>query len=157
MRRLNPFFQLIRATIMEYHRVHIRVPIQANATLSDRRGLVIKVKAIDISKGGISLEKPIEELAQNEYFIQVETETGEIIKLTAVLVRQNAHTIGFRTVDIEGRDLQLITELVYQYQETTDFIKQIDEHNIFDQYFIDDDGSELEVTFDIDPPPNQRA
>ena len=137
---------------MEYQRVHIRVPIQANAILSDSRGVIIKAKAIDISRGGLAVEKPDTDLVQNEYTIHIETTSGRSIELTAILARQNANSIGFKTVMIEDRYLDIITGLVYEYQETTDFIKQIDEHNIFDQHYVDDDGNELEVTFDIDPP-----
>ncbi len=137
---------------MKYQRIHIRVPLKADAALSDKSGVVIKTRAIDISAGGVAVKKPDTGLTQDEYSIHIVTASGKTIDLKAIMVRQNSASIGFKTVHIEEKDLKIITAMVYEYQETPDFIKQLDEHNIFEQHFVDEDGNELEITFDVDPP-----
>lgn len=135
---------------MEYRRVHIRVPLKGQAILSNSKGALLKAKTIDISRGGLAVTHPEDSLELQQYNINVITEDGLTIKLKAELVRETENSIGFKTSAIDHEDLKIISDMVYRYQETEDFIKQIDEHNIFDQHYIDDEGNELEVTFDVD-------
>lgn len=135
---------------MEYRRVYIRVPVKGQAILSNKRCAFLKAKTIDISRGGLAITYPEDFLELQQYNISVITEDGLTIKLRAELVRQTEDSIGFKTSAIDNEDLKKISDIVHKYQETEDFIKQIDEHNILDQHFIDDEGNELEVTFNID-------
>lgn len=136
---------------MDYKRIFVRVPITGEAVLSSSIEPFIKARTIDISKGGLAVSEPSDSLKESEYAITVTTTTGNKIEFTGKLIRESADSIGFKTIHIDKSNLSTISNLVYQYQETTDFIKQVDEHDLFDQLFIDEDGTELEVTFDIDP------
>jgi hypothetical protein len=135
---------------MSYKRIHVRVPIQGEALLRSCKDTSIKARTIDISHGGVAISSPDEPLIEDSYDIIITFGDGKEIKLAAYLVRQKDGVLGFRTDKIDGNSLQVITDLVFAYQETTDFIKQIDEHNLFDQSFIDEEGRELDITFNVD-------
>ncbi len=135
---------------MAHKRIHVRVPITGEATLSDQQGIHIRARTIDISPGGLGVVNPSNPIGQTEYDIEVTTVEGESIRLTATLIRKSEESAGFKTSDIDENNLRIIADLVAKYQTTDCFIKQIDEHDLFDQQFVDDDGNELEVTFDVD-------
>ncbi len=135
---------------MDYKRIYVRVPISGEAILSFSKESNIKAQAIDISLGGLAIIAPIEPLTKNNYNITISTKDGKKIELTAELVRQDEEVFGFKTSHVDKSNLQIITELVFEYQETTDFIKQIEEHNLFDHWFVDDEGNVLDITFNDD-------
>lgn len=137
---------------MGYKRLHIRVPIAADATLSNSQGEIsIKARTIDISQGGLSITSTSEHLDSEEYQVQIETSEGQIIAFTASLIRKDNQSAGFRTLHIDEEYLATISELVENYQSTVDFIEQVAEFELFQQHIVDDDGTELEVTFDLNP------
>jgi len=136
---------------MDYKRIHVRVPINREALLSGDKGSYIKAHAIDISQGGVAITEPETALTNTAYDITITTPNGQKIDFCAELIRREKGIVGFKTVEISDSSLQIISDLVFQYQETTDFIKQIDEHNILDQHFVDDEGNEFDITFDVDP------
>lgn len=137
---------------MGYKRLHVRVPITAEATLSSTQGEVsIKARTIDISQGGLSITNTSEHLENHEYQVQIETSEGQTIAFTASLMRKDDHSAGFRTLHIDKEYLATISELVENYQTTVDFINQVAEFELFQQHIVDDDGTELEVTFDLNP------
>ena len=133
---------------MTQKRRQARVPIRGQAILSNDQGVCITASTKDISHDGIGLNKPIDPLAEAEYRIKVSTDTGRQIHLRATLIHSSINTTGFRTSSIDERNLQIITDLVAEYQNTDDFIKQIDEHDLLQQTYIDEDGNEVSVTFD---------
>lgn len=135
---------------MSYKRIHVRVPIQGEAHLLSCTDTAIKAQTIDISHGGVAITSPDVPLTEDTYEIIITFKDGKEIKLAAYLVRQENGVLGFKTDKIDSDSLQIITDLVFAYQETNDFIKQIDEHNILGQSFIDEEGKELDITFNVD-------
>ncbi len=134
---------------MGYKRIHVRVPISGDAVLSNN-DIAIQATAIDISPGGLGITDSNDDLGESEYNVVVTTSDGKIIAFTATLVRQDVDRAGFRTKDMDEDALQTILELTDEYQTTTDFVEQVAAHDLLNQQFIDDDGTELEVTFDSD-------
>jgi hypothetical protein len=134
---------------MDYKRIHVRVPISGEALLSNGKEVRISAEAIDISRGGVAITAPAKPLTEKNYDITIRTKDGRKIIIGAKLVREMDDVLGFKTCQIDGNSLKIITDLVLQYQETPEFIKQIEEHNLFGYGFIDDEGNELEVTFDV--------
>lgn len=133
---------------MTQKRQQARVPISGQATLSNEHGITLTATTKDISPGGVGLLKPETPLTEKEYRIRVDTEDGRQIHLMATLIHSSDTTSGFQTSDIDDKSLQIITELVLEYQTTDDFIKQIDEFDILKQKYIDEDGNEVSVTFE---------
>lgn len=137
---------------MNYKRIHIRVPVTGKAVLSDKENDIhLTAKAINISAGGVAITDTDSDLQHKEYQIEVTTETGDTIKLTALLIRMADNNAGFKTTTIGKEHLSRIMAMVDEYQSTTEFIDQLTEYDMLQQNFIDDEGNELEVTFDIDP------
>lgn len=134
---------------MAHKRIYVRVPIAGEAVLSNAHGVQTTTRTIDISPGGIGVSVPPITLDQEEYQIKVTTREGERIKFTATLIRNDTHSVGFKTSDIDKNNLQTIANLVAEFQGTEEFIKQIDERDLLEQCFIDDDGNEVAVTFEI--------
>lgn len=129
-------------------RIQVRVPITGKAILSDKQGIRIKAIAKDISRGGLGLNNPSKSLEHIEYQIDITTEEDRQIQLKATLVHKTSDFNGFKTSIINEKNLEIIADLIAEYQTTDDFIKQIDKHDLFEQNFIDEDGSEISVTFD---------
>ena len=133
---------------MTQKRRQARVPISGQATLSNEHGITLTATTKDISQGGVGLVKPEGPLTETEYRIRVDTDEGRQIHLKATLIHSSETTSGFQTSDIDDKNLQIITELVLEYQTTDDFIKQIDEYDLLEQKYIDEDGNEVSVTFE---------
>jgi c-di-GMP-binding flagellar brake protein YcgR len=138
---------------MEYKRIHVRVPISGEALLSRGKEVHLKARTIDISKGGVAVTAPATTatcISKSNYDIVITTQAGQKIELTVQLVRQTDKMIGFKIFEVDDNSLEIITDLVYKYQETTDFIDQIEKYNLLEQRYVDDDGTELDVTFNVD-------
>ncbi len=75
------------------------------------------------------------------------------IEISARLVRVDDTIAGFQTLQIDPNSQEIINNLVLEYQTTPDFIKQLDEYNILEQQVVDEEGNEIEVTFEKDSPP----
>lgn len=138
---------------MGYKRIHIRVPLTGKATLAHLKdGIHFTAKTINISAGGVAVSDTSMELQEGEeYQITVTTNRGDRIQLTAMLLRYEGNNAGFKTTEIGKEDLNFIKDMVDEYQTTPEFIDQLTEHDMLQQNYIDDEGNELEVTFDIDP------
>lgn len=135
---------------MAHKRIHVRVPITGEATVSNGRDIHLKTGTIDISPGGLGVISSLDALGPADYLIEVTTADGREIQFTATLIRSSKKSAGFKTSDIDTKNLQVIADLVEEFQSTEGFIKQIDEHDLLEQRFIDDDGNEVSVTFDVD-------
>jgi len=127
---------------MAHKRIHVRVPLAGEVLLSTGQGKRIKTPVINISQGGVGIASPSTTLAED----------GEHIQFTATLVYRGEHTSGFKTSDIDKKNLQIIAELVAEFQSTEEFIKQVDNLDLFPQKFIDEDGREVSVTFEMKQP-----
>lgn len=136
---------------MAHKRLYVRIPIAGEAVISNKHGVHIKTPAKDISQGGLGVTTPSTPLDHSEYQITITTEEDEKIQLTATLIYKNKHHTGFQTSEIDRHNLQIIADLVAKFQTTEEFIEQIDKQDLLEQSFIDEDGNEISVTFDIDP------
>jgi len=132
---------------VKYKRIHVRVPVSGDVLLSNGGEAYIKARAIDISMGGVAVTSPAEPLTKSSYDIVVTTEGGNKIEMTARPIRQDGDVLGFKITRIDDIYLQIIRILVFKYQESIDFIKQIEEHHLLDHWFLDEEGNELEITF----------
>lgn len=136
---------------MTHKRIHVRVPISGEAIVSNKQGTQTKTRTIDISPGGIGIISPSDPLGEADYQIEVITANGDQIQFSATLIREDKQSVGFKTSDIDQKNLQTIADLVAEFQTTEEFIKQIDEHDLLEQSFVDKDGNKVSVTFEIDP------
>ena len=131
--------------------MHIRVPILGEAIVSNTHGKQTRMRTIDISPGGVGVMGHSSLLGQTDYQIEISTEKGELIQFTATLIRENEQSTGFKTSTIDKKNLQIIADLVAEYQTTEEFINQIDKHDLLEQSFIDENGNKVSVTFDVGP------
>ena len=133
---------------MGYRRIYVRVPFVADATLLGRQEHGIKARTVDISEGGFCVTANSEELSESEYHIRINTAGGDTLEMNARPVRQNGDLTGFQTLEMDRHAREVITLLVSEYQMTPEFIKQLDEFDMLNQRFVDDQGNELEISFD---------
>jgi hypothetical protein len=134
--------------IMGYKRAHIRIPLQAHATLSCRQSRRVKAKAVNISIGGIGLVDDMPPLKDTEYHVQVQTNTGECINLLASVVYKKEKLSGLKTIFIDQNSIHALKDIVAMFQSSSDFINHIDQQNILNDRFIDDNGEELQFDFE---------
>jgi hypothetical protein len=134
---------------MGYKRIFVRVPLTAEATLSGETKKKIKAHTVDISQGGFCITGPSEALSESEYQIEIMTHDGQALQMFAKLVHQDKNRAGFQTTKMDGQSLEVITFLISEFQMTPEFIRQIDEYDLLSQRFIDDEGNELEISFEI--------
>ncbi len=135
---------------MGHKRIYVRVPLSGEAVLSKSGKPTIKARTIDISQGGVAITAFSDEVSSAEYRIEILTETGQRIEIFAQLVRVDDAIAGFQTLQIDEKSQEIIKNLVFEYQTTPDFIKQLDEYNLLDDKVMDEDGNEIEVTFEKD-------
>ncbi len=133
-----------------YRRIHVRVPVSCEVSISHPDSN-IKVKMINISQGGIAVTAPAQPLPEQIFQIEITTEDDRTLYIEGLLLRQNDDHAAFKTLKISQQDLEYILKLVDEYQSTVDYVHQLDQHNMLQQKYIDDDGRELEVTFETDP------
>jgi c-di-GMP-binding flagellar brake protein YcgR len=131
---------------MKHKRIHVRVPLIGEAILSNNIHPTIKARTIDISHGGVAIVDLSEELPAGEYQIEILTESGQRIEIVAQLVRVVDFIAGFQTLQIDQDSQEIIKHLIFEYQESIDFIKQLDECNL--HKVIDEGGNEIEITFE---------
>ncbi len=130
-------------------RIYIRVPITGDAVVCDESGVQIKTNTIDISPGGVGLVAPSTTLGPAQYQIEVTTAEGEKIEFAATLIREDETSVGFKTSDIDKENLQIIANLLAEFQTSNEFIKQMDAHDLLEQSFTDEDGNEVTISFEI--------
>jgi len=135
---------------MEHKRIFVRVPLTGEAVLLNKDISVIKACTIDISQGGVAITGFSEAIPNAEYQVKIITKNEQTIEFTAQLVRVDASVAGFQILKIDPASQEVINELVFEYQTTTDFIIQLDEFNLLEQKLIDAEGNEIEVTFEKD-------
>lgn len=111
--------------------------------MSNSSNLTIRARTIDISQGGVAVKTFSEEVHTAEYQIEILTEAGQRIEMFAQLVRANDSIAGFQTLQIDQKSQGVIRNLFFEYQKTTDFIKQLDEFNLFDHKVVDEEGGDM--------------
>jgi c-di-GMP-binding flagellar brake protein YcgR len=130
---------------MDLKRIYVRVPLSGEAILSNSCSPTIKARTINISQGGVALVNFSEEFLSAEYQIEIFTDAKQTIEIFAQLVRVDESIAGFQTLQIDQKNLEVIKDLVFEYQNTTDFLNQLDEFNL-----LDEKGDEIEITFEKD-------
>jgi hypothetical protein len=133
---------------MRHKRIYVRVPLRGDAVLSQGSRPLIKARTIDISQGGVAVTDFSEEVSGGDYQIEILTEGGGKVEILARLVRVEDAIAGFQTLRLEGESHEVISDLIFRYQETMDFVKQFDEYDL--DKAIDDEGNEIEITFEDD-------
>ncbi len=135
---------------MGHKRTGVRIPIKGEAVLLDKNGFRITTYARDISSAGMGVSTPSTPLELSEYQVEITTEDGQMIQFKATLGYKGNQISSFQTSEIDTKNLHIITELLEEFQNTEKFIEQIDLHDVLEQSFIDEEGNEVSVTFDID-------
>jgi hypothetical protein len=133
---------------MGHKRIYVRVPLSGEAVLSNSSNPTIKAHTIDISQGGVAITDLSEEVPTAEYQIEIHTEDGQRIEIFAKLVRVDDAIARFQTLQIDQKSQEVIRNLVFEYQSTPDFIKQLDEFNLLNDKVVDEEGNEIEITFE---------
>jgi len=141
-----PCINILDTVEMKHKRIYVRVPLSGEAILSRNGNLTIRARTIDISQGGVAITVFLEEVPSAEHQIEILTEVGQKIEIFAKLVRVNDFFVGFQTLHIDQKSQKIIDDLVFEYQKTTDFIKQLDEFNL--HKVLDEEGKEIEVAFE---------
>lgn len=134
---------------MRHKRIHIRVPIAGKAKLSCKDGVFIQATTIDISAGGICIANPTFSLENTEYDVEVVTIDHRILQFKAVYVQESNKGVGLKIVDIDSINLKAIFNEIASFQATEEFINHIDEQDILQDWFLDDKGAELNITFQV--------
>jgi c-di-GMP-binding flagellar brake protein YcgR len=130
---------------MEFKRIHVRVPLSGEAILSSSSNPTIKAHTINISQGGVAVDTISGEISTAEYQIEIHTESGQKIEIFAKLIRMDDSIAGFRALQIDQKSQEIIRNLVFEYETTTDFINNLDELNL-----CDEEGNKIEITFEKD-------
>ncbi|MCG6929610.1 MAG: PilZ domain-containing protein [Desulfofustis sp.] len=140
---------------MHYQRLHIRVPVTAEVTLSIGNEVRIAARAINISAGGLCISAPSHLLDEQEYHVGILTREKGKITFSGFPVYQTASSVGIKITSIDRDNLRTIYELVEGFQLTEEFIKHIDEHDILKDWLVDEAGNDLSVTFETDSKKNE--
>lgn len=138
---------------MGFKRIHVRVPLRGEATLTNNN-ITIKARTIDVSQGGVAITAFSTKIPSDEYKIDIVTEDGNQLGFIARLVRLDDSVAGFQTLEIDKNSLGVINNLVFEYETTIDFINQLDEFNLLDNTLLDEEGNEIEITFEKDTDEN---
>lgn len=137
---------------MRYQRLHIRIPTSGKVTLSSARQVRIVAEAINISAGGLCISAPPRLLNdEEEYQIEIVTSDRGKVCFSGLPVYQRDDGVGFQISSIDYLNLKKIHQLVEDFQLTEDFIKHIDEHDIIREWFVDEAGDDLAVSFETVP------
>ena len=86
---------------MRHKRIHIRIPVIGEATLSCENGVVIQARTIDISAGGLCIANPSAAIKNTVYDIEVVTVDHGKVTFKAVYVQQSEKGVGLKIVEID--------------------------------------------------------
>lgn len=133
---------------MGYRRKHIRIPVSGSAVLSCRQDKRIHTKVVNISEGGLAVACWPPSLDATEYLVKLKTKNGFRIQLTGSVIHSNKHTAGLKTVMIDRKNLDTIHRFIEGFQASEEFIQQIDKKDLITDWFIDENGDELDFSFE---------
>jgi len=134
---------------MKYKRIYIRVPVIGGVSLESKQGVVIKASALDISENGIGVNDLSNSPENTEYKIQVTTVGYGQMNFSGFLVHTYKNTAGFNITTIDSLNLKILKNIVADFQATEEFIKCIDKHDIMRDWFVDDEGNKIDLTFEV--------
>jgi hypothetical protein len=133
---------------MKYTRLHIRVPAAGGAMLVRGNHLTVKAEIINISAGGIRITSPSFRLDDGAYRVELLIRSTGRIVFSGFPVYQSTHSVGIRILSIEPDHLKKIYQLVEGFQISEDFIRHIDQGDIINDWFTDESGEEISITFE---------
>ncbi len=134
---------------MRHKRIHLRVPITGEAKLSCKDGVIIQATTIDISAGGLGIANPTFALENTEYDVEVVTVDNKKLEFKAFYAQESKKGVGLKIVGIDSLNLKAIYNEVTTFQATKEFIDSIVEQDILQDWFLDDKGAELDITFQV--------
>lgn len=102
----------------------------------------------DISVGGLAITGWPPSRQSNEYLVNVKTSSGVELQLMGSIIHQNNRITGFKTVAIDSKNLKTIHKIIEEFQTSEEFIRQINEKNIITDWFVDENGDELDFNFE---------
>ena len=134
---------------MNHKRIHLRVPVNGEASLSCGDGVVILTRTSDISAGGLRITDPTFCPERDmEYEVEVCTNGRGRLRFKGLPVYQLKDGIGMKILNIDSTNLRTIYHLVNDFLATEEFITHIVHNNILGDWFLDDDGKVLDVSFE---------
>ena len=133
---------------MGHKRIFIRVPLSAEASLAISPNLTIKVQTIDISQGGVATVAFSEEVPNADYQIGILTEDAQKIEIFAKLVHVEESIAGFHVLKMDKKSQEVVNNLVFEYETTLDFIKQLEKFDLFGDKILDENGNMIDITFE---------
>ena len=97
---------------MKQKRQYIRIPISADVTLSNLQTSRIKVKAVNISEGGITVTTPPQPFSHDtQYHVQLDTPCGNRVQMVATLIHQADGLAGFKSLLMDKHSKGVIENL----------------------------------------------
>ena len=125
------------------------MPLVGVISLVSKSGLLIKARALDISENGIGINE-IATCPENvEYQIQITTISHGKIHFSGILVHTYKNTAGFMITNIDSSNYEILKNIINDFQATEEFIKRIETHNIMIDWLRDNEGNEINLTFEI--------
>ena len=134
---------------MGYRRAYIRIPVTGKVVLSSRNDRSIHSRITNISQGGLGITGWPITLNSKQYFVNVTTGNGRKISLMGLVVHHNNRTTGLKIVAIDRKNLETIHQLIEEFQTSEEFIRQINDKNIITDWFVDENGDELDFNFEL--------
>lgn len=136
---------------MKYKRINIRVPFIGEVSLESTPDIVIKACALDISMNGIGIHKFSNDPENKEYKIAVTAVGYGKIYFSGTLAHTYKETAGFMITNIDPANLKILKRIIADFQTTEAFIHHIDKHDIIGDWFVDSEGKEIDLTFEMSP------
>lgn len=134
---------------MKYKRIHIRVPVVGVISLVSKSGFLIKASALDISENGIGINEIATCPKNAEYQIQITTISHGKIHFSGILVHTYKNTAGFIITNIDSSNFEILKNIINDFLATEEFIKRIETHNIMIDWLRDNEGNEINLTFEV--------
>ena len=133
---------------MKYKRLHIRVPVTGGVLITQKERITVEADIINISAGGICIASPSHQLEDGEYNVELLIPSSGKITFSGFPVYQTGDYVGIRITSIDPDYLKKIYQLVEGFQLTEDFIRHIDQGDILNDWFTNESGEEISITFE---------
>lgn len=133
---------------MGYRRQHIRIPMTGSAVLVNRHNRRVPTKVVNISEGGIGVTGWPLSLEYSKYLVILKTKDDKSIRFMGSVMYQNNRTTGLKMVTIDKTNRRAIRQLISEFQASEEFIQQIDGDGILTDWFVDENGDELDFNFE---------
>ncbi len=128
--------------------LHIRVPASGKVILSVGKEVRVEATVINVSAGGFCVTAPSHLLEQVDYHVEIVTPLCGKIHFSGFPVYQTEDNVGIKITAIDKDNLKIIYQLVMDFELSEDFIKQIKERDQLKDWFVDESGNDLSITFE---------